>query len=61
MQCICSVCDAVDAQTKALVLHSGVHQLFVSVLKDPEVSTPPILSHLLTPFPGIAASESHVR
>ncbi len=33
-----SVCEAIDGETRSLVLRSGVHELFISIIKDPMVS-----------------------
>ncbi len=44
MRCVCSVCEAIDADTRALVLRSGVHVLFISILTD---SHSPISQKLL--------------
>ncbi len=33
-----SVCEAIDGETRSLVLRSGVHELFISIIKDPKVS-----------------------
>ena len=31
------MCEAIDSDTRALLMRSGVHALFVSMLSDPKV------------------------